>query len=73
MEFLSCARSVPCTSNGTPLRLVFDELPLGERFEICRLFDRGRDDRLGSADQASAQSAFAKLCKVVAAGFTART
>jgi hypothetical protein len=73
MEFLSRARSVPCTPNGTPLRLVFDELPPGERFELCRLFDRSRDDRLGSADQASAQSAFAKLCKVVTAGFSART
>jgi hypothetical protein len=73
MEFLSRAQSVPCTANGTPLRLVFDELPPGERFELCRLFDRGRDDRLGSADQAGAQSAFAKLCKVVTAGFSART
>ena len=73
MESLSRARSVPCTANGTPLRLVFDELPPGERFELCRLFDRGRDDRLGFADQASAQSAFAKLCKVVTAGFSART
>jgi hypothetical protein len=73
MEVLSRAQSVPCTANGTPLRLVFDELPPGERFELCRLFDRGRDDRLGSADRTSAQSAFAKLCKVVTAGFSART
>jgi hypothetical protein len=73
MEVLSRAQSVPCTANGTPLRLVFDELPPGERFEMCRLFDRGRDDRLGSADRTSAQSAFAKLCKEVTAGFNART
>jgi hypothetical protein len=73
MEVLSHAQCVPCTANGTPLRLVFDELPPGERFELCRLFDRGRDDRLGSADRTSAQSAFAQLCKVVTAGFSART
>jgi hypothetical protein len=73
IEFLSRARSVPCTANGTPLRLVFDELSPGERFELCRLFERSRDDRHGSDDQASAQSAFAKLCTEVAAGFNART
>ena len=73
LEFLSRAQDVPCTANGTPLRFVFDELPPGERFELCRLFDLSRNGRLGSDAQASATSAFAKLCKVVTAGFNAST
>ena len=73
LEFLSRAQDVPCTANGTPLRFVFDELPPGERFELCRLFDLSRNGRLGSDAQASATSAFAKLCTVVTAGFNAST
>jgi hypothetical protein len=53
MEFLSRARSVPCTANGTPLRIVFDELPPGERFELCRLFDRSRDPAEARIDACS--------------------
>ena len=73
LDHLCHIKSMPCTANGTPLRLVFDELPLGERFELCRLFDRGRDNRHGSTIRDSAQSSFRKLCKVVTANFNAST
>ena len=73
LAHLSHIKSMPCTANGTPLRLVFDELPIGERFELCRLFDRGRDSRHGPTIQDSAQSSFSKLCKVVTANFNTRT
>ena len=70
---LSSAQNVPRTANGTPLPLVFDELPLGQRFELCRLFDRSRDLRHESAIRDSAQAAFAKLCEVCAADLDAST
>ncbi len=73
LEFFSRPQSVPCTANGTPLRFVFDELLPGERFALCRLFDLSYDGQHGADVQASARSAFAKLCKVVTAGFDART
>jgi hypothetical protein len=73
LKQLSRVNSVPRTANGTPLQLVFDELPLGQRFELCRLFDRAHDLRHGSTIRDSAQAAFGKLCQVVAAGFNAST
>jgi hypothetical protein len=72
LEHLSHINSMP-TANGTPLQLVFDELPLGQRFEPCRLFDRCRHRRHGSIIRDSAQSAFRRLCQVVASGFNAST
>ena len=73
LDHLSHVPGMPCTANGTPMRLVFDELPLGARFELCRLFDRGRDTRHGSTVRDGAQSAFRKLCEVAAANFNAST
>jgi hypothetical protein len=70
---LSQVKNLPRTSDGVPLQIIFDDLPLQQRLELCRLFDRAQDLKHGSTIRDSARAAFVELCHKCVSGFSADT
>jgi hypothetical protein len=70
---LSRVTNLPRTSDGVPLQIIFDDLPLQQRLELCRLFDRAQDLKHGSTIRDSARAAFVELCHKCVSGFSADT
>ena len=70
---LSRVKNLPRTSDGIPLQIIFDDLPLQQRLELCRLFERSQDLKHGSTIRDSARAAFVELCHKCVSGFSADT
>jgi hypothetical protein len=77
-ELLQClsnlaAEHKPCTPEGLPLSVVFPDLALSERLELCRLYERAWGQHHGRTTRKAAKADFAALCRTCASEFPSRT
>ena len=70
---LSHVKNLPRTSDGVPLQIIFDDLPVQQRLELCRLFERSQDLKHGSTIRDSARTALGELLRKCVSGFSAST
>ena len=75
LQSLSCLADElkPCTPEGLPLSVVFPDLALSDRLELCRLYDRTTDRRHNRTLRTAAKADFAALCRKCASEFPSRT
>ena len=77
-DLLQCLSNLPdehkpCTPAGLPLSVVFPDLALSERLELCRLYERTTGRRHNRTVRNAAKADFAALCTKGASEFPSRT
>jgi hypothetical protein len=73
LRTLSANGLQPCTPEGLSLSVVFPDLALSERLELCRLYERAWGQHHGRTIRKTAKADFVALCTKCASEFPSRT
>ena len=63
----------PCTPEGLSFSVVYPDLALSERLELCRLYERAWGQHHGRTIRNAAKADFVALCRKCASEFPPRT